>query len=213
MKTCSCCKIEKPLEDFYKKKRGKFGVDSWCKRCCNTKANERAKERRATDPEFRARMYEHHKKYVASEKGHRAKLEGQRRYLASEHGRAQTRKSNQEYRLRNAAMDTFRSRTRHLAKRHRLPAWVDIDKIIDVYLEADRLTISTGVKHHVDHIVPLHSPIVSGLHWHQNLRAIPANENVAKGNMWWPDMPDDPLDVVRSFGIKGRGIRVGQRVV
>lgn len=34
-KTCSACKIEKTLDEFYKAKTGKFGVAGWCKKCDN----------------------------------------------------------------------------------------------------------------------------------------------------------------------------------
>ncbi len=32
-KVCKDCDIEKPLKEFYKTKRGKYGVDSYCKKC------------------------------------------------------------------------------------------------------------------------------------------------------------------------------------
>jgi len=75
------------------------------------------------------------------------------------------------------------------SKRPRIPRWADPEKIRRVYLEAWRLTMNTGIKHHVDHIVPLHSRIVCGFHTHDNLRAVPKSVNLTKGNRHWPDMP------------------------
>lgn len=61
------------------------------------------------------------------------------------------------------------------------PKWADMDRIVAIYAERDRLTAKTGVEHHVDHIYPLAGELVCGLHVHWNLRAIPAAENVRKG--------------------------------
>jgi len=63
-----------------------------------------------------------------------------------------------------------------------MPPWADIAAIRSVYLEAQRLTAITGVRHEVDHILPLKSETVSGLHVETNLRVIPGRENASKGN-------------------------------
>lgn len=68
-------------------------------------------------------------------------------------------------------------------------AWADRDRIREFYVEAKRLERELGIKHEVDHIVPLQSPIVCGLHVEHNLRVIPRFENIIKGNRVWPDMP------------------------
>lgn len=46
----------------------------------------------------------------------------------------------------------------------------------------------TGVPYDIDHIVPLTSDYVCGLHCPFNLQVIPKSENIDKGNRWWPDM-------------------------
>jgi hypothetical protein len=51
-----------------------------------------------------------------------------------------------------------------------------------MYLEAWRLTLNTGIVHHVDHIVPLKSPTVCGLHCEANLRVLQKTDNLKKGN-------------------------------
>lgn len=47
----------------------------------------------------------------------------------------------------------------------------------------------TGIKWQVDHIVPINSHLVCGLHSEYNLAVIPKKENLSKGNRYWPDMP------------------------
>lgn len=43
-KTCYCCKVEKPLSEFYKDKKATDGHQSYCKRCSALKAAERARK-------------------------------------------------------------------------------------------------------------------------------------------------------------------------
>lgn len=74
-------------------------------------------------------------------------------------------------------------------KRIATPKWADLDAIDSVYRDAKRMAQETGLKFHVDHIVPIKSDIVCGLHVHWNLCILSASDNIAKGNRSWPDMP------------------------
>jgi hypothetical protein len=47
---------------------------------------------------------------------------------------------------------------------------------------------ATGVKWEVDHMVPLISAFVCGLHWSGNLQLLTAFDNRSKSNSYWPDM-------------------------
>jgi hypothetical protein len=75
------------------------------------------------------------------------------------------------------------------AKFNATPQWADQEKLAWIYSEAQVLSALHGEKYEVDHIIPLRSKLVCGLHCPDNLRIIPANENRKKSNKWWPDMP------------------------
>jgi hypothetical protein len=70
-------------------------------------------------------------------------------------------------------------------KLQRLPSWItktELDEIACFYRTAQKLSIETGVKHHVDHIIPLRGKCVSGLHVPWNMQIITAKENMEKSN-------------------------------
>lgn len=54
---------------------------------------------------------------------------------------------------------------------------------------AQRRTRIFGFEWHVDHIVPLQSDLVCGLHNEWNLAVITGSENSKKRNFYWPEMP------------------------
>ena len=98
------------------------------------------------------------------------------------------KEKNQRWYKLNAARATAKVIARKAAMLKATPKWADINAIRNIYEMAQKLSNANGVKHHVDHIVPLKSPLVCGLHCEQNLRVITATENCCKKNTRWPNM-------------------------
>jgi hypothetical protein len=74
------------------------------------------------------------------------------------------------------------SRRRKAAMLRAIPPWADLNAIRAIYEECAKVSARTGMPHHVDHIIPLNSKVVCGLHVECNLQIIPAVENIRKSN-------------------------------
>ena len=190
IKKCTKCLLEKPLDQFSKNSRNKTdGRQPKCKQChtnyCTENA-EKIKQRKAIYCKT------HSKKAVA------------RASEWAKNNRERSREIKAKWRLENAAKDkelkriwrennsdysAFLCRRYQASKQNAIPKWANNKKIRSIYKESRRLTLETGIQHHVDHIVPIISKIVCGLHCEANLQILPYNENVKKGNRYWTDMP------------------------
>jgi hypothetical protein len=196
VKTCTKCGVEK-AESAYFKYSGRPGLRPSCKECMR-------KVRPADNPETRKAWLREtvthrstwQKEYYAKNKtacadrvkASRAKKIDQystyRKQWVSENPE-RLRELAREHRKANPDMYREYKVRRRLAETRATPVWANIDAIRAWYTFA---SVTPGV--HVDHIVPLNSPIVCGLHCEFNLQLLPANENMSKGNRHWPDMPD-----------------------
>lgn len=78
---------------------------------------------------------------------------------------------------------------RRAAKTNATPPWITPAMRVQIaafYAEARRLTKETGIEHHVDHIFPLRSPVICGLHVPWNLQILTVTENSRKHNHFTP---------------------------
>ena len=75
---------------------------------------------------------------------------------------------------------------RRATKKNATPFWANQEHIQDFYTEAKEREKLTGLKHHVDHIYPLKSDFLCGLHVEDNLQVLTAEENISKQNRTWP---------------------------
>ena len=100
-----------------------------------------------------------------------------------------TNDKSRRWRQKNKSVMAAHGKKRKAALIRAVPSW-NIDFFVqEAYDLARRRTKATGFPWHVDHIVPLRSKLVCGLHCHTNIRVIPGEENLAKRNYHWPDMP------------------------
>jgi len=89
----------------------------------------------------------------------------------------------------NRDKSNFYASNRRAVKRNATVAWANKFILKEAYNLAKLREKLCGGIWHVDHIVPLKSDIVCGLHTHDNIQVIPAIVNLVKNNRYWPNMP------------------------
>jgi hypothetical protein len=66
------------------------------------------------------------------------------------------------------------------------PLWFEKKAVEAIYVEAVVRSQTEGTLYHVDHIVPMQSKLVCGLHCLDNLQILIGKDNQSKGNRVWP---------------------------
>jgi hypothetical protein len=133
--------------------------------------------------------------YFAAYNKTERKKEAQRAYYEANRdqviARAMTQPSYLRRKYRNAwkarNVDQVKADTTNRRRRHReaTPKWLtraQKGEMREIYRIAITMTKTTGEQYVVDHIVPLRSDVVCGLHVPWNLRVVTAAENTAKSN-------------------------------
>lgn len=199
-KTCGKCGKEKTAEQFYRNSYGKDGLNSVCKKCkleasrkyyeanrdrVKSKNAKWHQENKARASELSSRRYQANKKAIRAKQGRREKER-----LASDPTFALT------YRARRSARRGLSGKRAPGFFRH-MPYSQDefvrhlISTLPEGYTESD---VCDGRKLHIDHIRPVCSFDLTGdvddeflKCWAlENLRMIPAHENLKKSGKWGP---------------------------
>lgn len=191
LKQCKRCAAQKPLSEFRRDPRYKDGFGSWCKNCHRERNSEWARENR---PRLTAKPRDWRKQNEDTWR------DTYRRF--HERNKEQRASAHSEWAKNNKGLRRASGARHKAAKLQATPAWVDHEAIKAVYKEAVRIQQHTGIRMHVDHIVPLQHDLVCGLHVPWNLQIIPGALNESKRNKWpcsiedaykQPDMFVEPI--------------------
>ncbi len=159
-KVCSVCGVEKSVGEYFKHGTGKHGVRGDCKACRK---------------QYYAQLYEDNKDAIdASRVAYR---KANKEVMASQRN---------AYRKANPHIINAINAKRKATKLQATPSWANKEHIDSVYLLAS-INRKAGYDVQVDHIVPLRSDMVCGLHCESNLQLLLGSDNLFKGNRHWPD--------------------------
>jgi len=176
MKTCIKCKQTKDLENFSKKSSNKDGLNFWCRECCKTYSKNYIKN---NSEKIALKKKEwaiaNKEKKLKANKEHYQNNKNRYKYLNN--------KWKSENRDRYNYLQTKVMRKRQILHKNAIPKWFEEEKVSYLYLKAKQFNMQ------VDHIVPLNSPIVCGLHCWHNLQLLDISLNSSKSNKTWVDMP------------------------
>ncbi len=174
-KPCTKCGRSLPLADFAVSRMGANGpiLRPYCKECG-----------RAANAAWRKA----NKAKLAAYDAARATPERRAACIAWQHeNREKLKVTTKRWRDKNPSRAVIQVSKRRAAKLRATPPWYDASACDWAYVASKMVERMDGVRYSVDHIVPLVSDTVCGLHVSWNLAVVPHSENAAKGNRWWPD--------------------------
>jgi hypothetical protein len=167
LKRCASCREIKPVSDFHVRRASRDGLAYKCAAC----VKQACREWKTANPDAFREWY---KKNADKQS---------RKYKEYREANIDALKLKyREWAQRNPDKINSRIAKRSAAKLRATPSWADREAMRDFYRLAAKLTRETGVRHEVDHIVPLQGKSVCGLHWEGNLQVLPKTENIRKSN-------------------------------
>jgi hypothetical protein len=163
---------------------------------------------RLIDKRGQARRVEYFRRYNQSEAAKAAKRRYYERNREAVIARAaarpveEKRRNHKAWKERNLLWVRADTKSRRRKNRQASPPWLtrrQKSEMRELYKIAITMTKTTGEQYVVDHIVPLRSEVVCGLHVPWNLRVITQEENLAKSNK----LVDATLDLAYTGGVSG----------
>lgn len=118
--------------------------------------------------------------------------EERRKYLREWRRNNKERNRLAQWRYRQKNLPKFRAYCQQYRdqREQATPLWANRVVMEVYYTRRNELNDIWGTSFEVDHIVPILSELVCGLHCEFNLQILDSEENNRKHNTEWPDMPD-----------------------
>ena len=211
IKTCSVCKQDKPITEFGVLLRNKDGHAGRCKLCASAAVKASKHKHYVPHPRtrkpveyYKAKQREYYLRdrekritYVLQyQKDNKEKINKKnaiwcaanknkvaqyfQNWKAANPGKAL--EQSREWKKANPHAVNAATALRRAQKKNATPVWANRFFMREAYHLAKLRTKMTGFKWEVDHIYPLQSDVVCGLHVENNLQVIPAVLNRQKGN-------------------------------
>lgn len=193
IKDCSRCGISQNIEEFHKNGGRRASL---CKACVRVRDRKYYIDNREKILDSQ-RVYHQTARYKELKKANKGRWptknteESRRRRREYNRRRgAQARyEIKRRYRLKSPHITATAKAKRRAKNKLCCPAWAN-KKYIKLWYEIARMeTLRLGSQCDVDHMVPLVSDLVCGLHNEFNLQVLLNRDNTSKGNRIWPDMP------------------------
>ena len=202
-RVCKICNTEKPIDDFNlrKQKGRKVSHRSECKVCISKYKKSYYTKNKSDIIKKQKEYTEKNKKKILENKAkYRSRNRQKCRDLVKKHYNenredyikraTEWNKNNKKRRSnickrsskRNPHTSAANLAKRRFSKKQATPRWSETDKIKIVYKKARELSLLLGVDMQVDHVIPLQSDNVCGLHVWANLQILEKRIHVEKSN-------------------------------
>ena len=163
MKVCGSCKELKETTEFHKSSDRKDGLAWQCKPCKKESARQSYLRNRDIIQERIRAYYQKNKEQIKA------------------YSKQYAKDNIEKARISHAKKE---GRRRFLKQATQLHGNQELNDLVfqEAYEIASLRSESTGVKHHVDHIIPLQGKEVCGFHVWNNIQVLPYYENCSKSN-------------------------------
>ena len=186
MKSCSKCNQKKKLEDFHKKSASVDGRTGICKTCRlsteKIRYSNKSEEIKNRVTSYRKDNPDKVKKWQKTNYWNNREKQLERGKVYRKFNKDKIRAKDARYYKANKHKYIFHDANRRAIKLKATPSWSEKDRIATLYKKAKWLESLTGLKYHVDHIIPLNNPNVCRLHVWENLQILEKSLNLKKCN-------------------------------